>query len=75
VSIDDVADAFLDDYQAYVDARKAKQNIPGTNFVRYREAGKAAQDPRLDPRNFQLSDILDAYLESLPLARRASFEA
>jgi hypothetical protein len=75
VSIDNVVYAFLDDYQADVDARKAKQNVPGTNFVRYREAGKAAHDPRLDPHNFQLSGILDDYLETLPLARRSSFEA
>ena len=75
VPTDDVIEARINSFIAYVRARSAKKTTADTEFVRHREAGKVVLDRRLDLRNFELSDALEAYLENLSLARRSSFEA
>jgi hypothetical protein len=71
----DILDAWTNAYEVYVLVSGARTTTKSTELVKYREAGKVTQDPRLDPRKFELSDGLEEYLETLPLAHRSIFEA
>jgi hypothetical protein len=71
----DILDAWTNAYEVYVLVSGTRTTTENTELVKDREAGKVAQDPRLDPRNFELSDALKEYLKTLPLAHRSTFEA
>jgi hypothetical protein len=71
----DVLDAWTKAYEVHILGSGARTTTVNTDLVKYREAGKVAQDLRLDPRNFELSSALEAYLGTLSFAHRLIFEA